>query len=255
MGIKRVLADFAEALMGTRIMLPGQVGLVYEEEHLKRFFDHFRIDCVFDVGANAGQYAEMLRTRTGYSGPIISFEPIPELAAILRAKAAATPNWFIEEVALDSSVRPASFNVMKGDQFSSLREPFHGDVDLFKDANSVARKIAITTSTLDRYYQKYKEKLDFRRPYLKLDTQGNDVAVVSGAGDIVREFAGMQSELAVRRLYDGAHDFKTALEFYHSKGFELSAFVPNDAGHFPTLLEIDCIMYRAALLQPSPAKS
>jgi hypothetical protein len=77
MGIKRVLADFAEALMGTRIMLPGQVGLVYEEEHLKRFFDHFRIDCVFDVGANAGQYAEMLRTRTGYSIAGRSFHSNP----------------------------------------------------------------------------------------------------------------------------------------------------------------------------------
>ena len=252
MGIKRVVADYAEALTGTRIMLPEQVGLIFEEEHLRRFFAHFRIDCVFDVGANIGQYAEMLRKRIEYTGPIVSFEPIPELAALLRAKAAGTCNWFIEEAALDSTVRSASFNVMNGDQFSSLRDPFHGEVDLFQHVNAIARKIEVTTSTLDQYYHKYKKKLAFCRPYLKLDTQGNDVAVVGGAGDIVREFAGLQSELAIHKLYDGAHDFESALQFYRSKGFELSAFVPNNAGHFPMLLEIDCIMYQKALLQPSP---
>jgi FkbM family methyltransferase len=251
-GIKRVVANYAEALTGTRIMLPEQVGLIFEEEHLRRFFAHFRIDCVFDVGANAGQYAEMLRQRINYTGPIISFEPIPELASLLRTKATTTSNWFIEEAALDSSVRRASFNVMNGDQFSSLREPYHGDVDLFQHVNTVARKIEVMTSTLDQHYHEYKKKLTFRRPYLKLDTQGNDVAVVSGAGDIVCEFAGLQSELAIHKLYDGVHDFESALHFYRSKGFELSAFVPNNASHFPMLLEIDCIMYHKALRQPSP---
>jgi FkbM family methyltransferase len=252
MGIKRVLADFTETLTGTRIMQAQQVGLVFEEEHLRRFFAHFAIDCVFDVGANAGQYAQMLRTRVGYEGPIVSFEPIPELAAQLRARAEASSNWFIEEVALDSQVRAASFNVMKSDQFSSLRDPSHSDIDIFKDANAVARKVDVTTSTLDVYFRHYKDKLDFRSAYLKLDTQGNDVAVVSGAGESIRAFAGLQSELAIRKLYDGAEDFQSALQFYRSKGFELSAFVPNNAGHFPTLVEIDCIMYRSGLQPPSP---
>jgi FkbM family methyltransferase len=247
MGLKRILANLAEELTGTRIMLPGQVGLVFEEEHLKRFFSCFRIDCVFDVGANEGQYADVLRDRVGYRGPIISFEPIPNIAARLRSRAATTSNWFIEEAALDSAIRPRSFNIMANNKFSSLLNPTSADSVLFKESNSITRTIDITTSTLAAYYQEYKRMLGFSRPYLKMDTQGNDVGVAKGAGDFIREFAGLQSELAIRKLYDGSDNFQDALAYYRSNGFELSAFVPNNAGHFPLLVEIDCIMYRPDL--------
>ena len=247
MGLKRGLADFAESLTGTRIITPDNAGLVFGEEHLKRFFSHFGIDCVFDVGANEGQYAEMLRGRVGYRGPIISFEPIPELAAGLRAKANKVEQWFIEEVALDSDVRERFFNVMASNQFSSLLSPSHRDFAALAEANSVERKIQLTTSTLSIHFQKYRAALGFKNPYLKMDTQGNDLAVAHGAGDFIRGFAGLQSELSVRKLYDGSADFLTALEYYTAKGFELSAFIPNNAAHFPTLIEVDCILYQPAL--------
>ena len=35
-----------------------------------------------------------------------------------------------------------------------------------------------------------------------------------------------------------------ALSFFSNHGFELSAFVPNNYGHFPSLIETDCIMFR-----------
>src|SRR5688572_11921017 len=31
---------------------------LFEVMQLKKFFEHFRVDCVFDVGANEGQYVE-----------------------------------------------------------------------------------------------------------------------------------------------------------------------------------------------------
>jgi hypothetical protein len=34
------------------------------------------------------------------------------------------------------------------------------------------------------------------------------------------------------------------IQKYTALGFVLSALVPNNGGHFPDLLEIDCIMYR-----------
>ena len=61
-----------EQLLNVRIVRKGKVALIFEEVHLQRFFEHYKIDCVFDVGANEGQYATMLRERVGYHGHIIS---------------------------------------------------------------------------------------------------------------------------------------------------------------------------------------
>jgi hypothetical protein len=43
-----------------------------------------------------------------------------------------------------------------------------------------------------------------------MDTQGNDFAVVEGAGDALSAFVGLQSELALHKLYDDAVDFAPA---------------------------------------------
>jgi FkbM family methyltransferase len=57
---------------------------------------------VFDVGANAGQYALLLR-HLGYKKAIISFEPIPDTARKLRKLAAKDKQWFVEEIALEDA--------------------------------------------------------------------------------------------------------------------------------------------------------
>ena len=59
------------------------------------------MDCVFDIGANNGQYAQMLRKYAGYQGRIISFEPIPSAADKIRKLAAGDPLWTVEQIALD----------------------------------------------------------------------------------------------------------------------------------------------------------
>lgn len=247
MGLKRSIADVAEALTGTRISEPENAGLVFGEEHLKRFFSHFKVDCVFDVGANEGQYAEMLRRRVGFRGPVISFEPIPEVASRLRVKASRTEQWFVEEIALDSAEGMRAFNVMTSNQFSSLLSPLRSDLASLAEANAIERQITLMTSTLLIQFNKYKAKLGFKRPFLKMDTQGNDLAIAQGAGELLKAFVGLQSELSVCKLYDGAADFLTALHYYQSKGFELSAFIPNNAAHFPALIEVDCVLYQSRL--------
>ena len=66
--------------------------------------------------------------------------------------------------------------------------------------------------------------------------------------EVAFHFVGLQSELAIKRIYERSLDFREALTFYQSLGFELSALIPNNAGHFPVLIEIDCIMGRKDIL-------
>ena len=43
---------------------------------LTELFSRYSINCVFDVGANTGQYVHFLRQFIGYRGRVISFEPV-----------------------------------------------------------------------------------------------------------------------------------------------------------------------------------
>jgi FkbM family methyltransferase len=220
---------------------------LWEQRHLKRFLAEYDVDCVFDVGANKGQYALMLRREVGYEGLIISFEPIPEARDVLSAFAEDDPQWVVEDVALSERNGRQSFNVMASNKFSSFHRPRHEEVEAFRDSNAVERVITVPTETLGSAYERLKARCQFERPFLKMDTQGHDVAIASHAADCLQQFVGMQSELSVKRLYEDCPDFREALAVYEDLGFELSALVPNNAGMFPLLVEVDCIMIRSDL--------
>jgi FkbM family methyltransferase len=245
--MKRRIARMIENSFNVRISRPGLSDQYWEEDILKRFFHHFRVDCVFDVGANEGQYAEKLRKKVGFSGPIISFEPIPAAAARLRILADQDVDRYVEEVALDEVERSASFNVMFSSQFSSLKKPSTDDIAIFEQDNKVLSEIVMKTRTVEEYYNKYAPILGFKRPFLKMDTQGHDVSVAKGAGSVLGSFVGLQSELSFKKIYDESLRYDEALAFYDQAGFELSAFVPNNAGVFPMIVEMDCIMYNRSM--------
>jgi FkbM family methyltransferase len=247
MSLKRAARLLVERTFDLHILHRGKIAPAFEVEHLRNFIDHFKVDCVFDVGANAGQYAHMLRTEVGYRGNIVSFEPIPELASKLRALAASETSWFVEELALDEREGDATFNVLVADQFSSLHAISGSAKNFFKELTQTNRRIQVRTSTVAAQLRNYRNKIRFSRPFLKMDTQGHDIAVVRGAANELDTFVGLQSELAIKRLYDDTLTFDEAIAFYRARGFELSALVPNNLGHFPRLLEIDCIMYRKDL--------
>ncbi|ARP94991.1 FkbM family methyltransferase [Bordetella genomosp. 13] len=219
----------------------------WEQLQLKKLLDYLDVDCVFDIGANQGQYAEMLRKHAGFKGYIFSFEPNPHDAAILRKRAQHDDKWIISELAISNQDGTAQFNVMQSSQFSSLSTPNHEDVQLFTQMNAVSKTITVQTERLATTLRRLRTEHDFARPFLKMDTQGYDVNIVKGSPEAVREFVGLQSELAIAKLYADSVDFREAITEYERHGFTLSALVPNNAGHFPILVETDCIMVRSDL--------
>ena len=101
-----------QRLVSYRLISLRKFSGVWEQQHLKRMLHDYGVDCVFDVGANYGQYAQMLRRKANFKGLIISFEPIPDAAAILRKLSANDPLWIIEECALSKSNGTQTFNIM-----------------------------------------------------------------------------------------------------------------------------------------------
>ena len=243
---RRQMMKIFTRLTGLNITHKGRGWELFGLETLSRFLSEFHVDCVFDVGANSGQYATRLR-KAGFRGLIISFEPNPTVFANLQIAAKADAQWITKQIALDSEPRILMFNVMKLDSFSSLHEPDHSETGTFVNKNVVERQVPVSTETLDALFPGLQEKFHFSRPFLKMDTQGHDLDVVAGARKCLSNFIGLQSELSLTKLYKGAPAFSEALALYQSRGFKLTGLIPSNAAHFPDLHEIDCIMYNSQL--------
>jgi hypothetical protein len=84
------------------------------------------------------------------------------------------------------------------------------------------------------------------RPYLKLDTQGFDLEAFAGLGERSADFVGMQSELALKQIYDSTPRLVDGLQVYEEAGFEVSGMFPvSRETQTARAIEFDCIMVRA----------
>src|SRR5258708_39667946 len=160
MGVTGVAHKFKESyrkLRSMRLLDIRKLYEVWEPMHLRRLLKQYQVDCVFDVGANYGQYAEMLRRKAKFERLIISFEPMPAAATALREKAKGQRNWIIEEMALAGADDYRSLNIMKSSRLSSLSEPRHDEVDIFRDSNRVEEVGSVRTENQATAYRQLKQ--------------------------------------------------------------------------------------------------
>src|SRR5262249_21217973 len=90
--------------------------------HLASVIAALQINCVIDVGAHAGEYGRMLR-EIGYTGRIVSFEPVPEHYARLSEALGHDPQWRGRQIALGAADGHADMHVFKASTFASLLSP------------------------------------------------------------------------------------------------------------------------------------
>ena len=245
----RFRREVRDRWLALRLALAGRQHQYGEILALRRLVSHFAIDCVIDVGANAGQYATMLRRDVGFRGTILSFEPNPDVCTQLEQVAARDSRWHVYNIALSDRDGEAEFNIMAADQFSSLNSPDQGLEPIFATRNVIARTVHVPCARLDRLLPELEPARGVRSVLLKMDTQGHDAQVCSGASDVLRRFVGVQTELSVRPLYAGATDYRTMIALLERAGFVPNAMFANNKGHFPLLVELDGLFVRADLTQ------
>jgi FkbM family methyltransferase len=222
-----------------------------QTRYLARLFSLLSVDCVFDVGANKGQYGRFLRDEVGYKGTIVSFEPVPASLELLRGTARGDSKWHIEPYALGAAAGKARFNIMAKTVFSSFLTPDHSRLSRFQSSNRVLQQIDVDVATLDAVFPEIVARTSCRVPYLKMDTQGFDLDVAAGGRAVIREFRALQSEASVTPIYEGMPDFTKTIDAFRTMGFDISAmFHLNPSGHFPRMIEFDCHMINCAYLPP-----
>jgi len=247
--LARYRRELRDRWLAVRLGLAGRQHQYGEIIALRRFVAHFGVDCVIDVGANAGQYATMLRRDVGFRGTILSFEPNPDVCAALERKAGSDSRWHVYNIALSDRDGEAEFNIMAADQFSSLNAPGEGLEPIFAQRNRVARSGRVPCARLDTLLPDLEPASDARAILPKMATQGHDAQVCSGASRVLPEMVGVQSELAVRAIYEGATDYRTMIKLLERSGFVPNAIFANNKGHFPLLVEMDGLFVRADLTQ------
>ena len=130
---------------------------------LRKLLLQLRIDCVLDVGANRGQFATELR-RIGYTGRIISFEPVASEFDILQRRFARDKNWYGHNMALGSSEETKTINVPRLSVMSSILQPIQKSADYRTETIQIRR--------LDRLFPSLCGDMIAPRVFLKMDTPG-----------------------------------------------------------------------------------
>lgn len=213
-------------------------------EHLRRVFTRHQVDCVFDVGANDGAYAEWLRSEVGFKGQVVSFEPIADQVRILEQKSATDPLWTIFSCALGRVVGTQEFHVMESDVFSSFLKPDPSQPGKYADSNRVSRSIPVEVSTVAEVWQKIRTQHGLSHLYLKMDTQGFDLEVFAGAHDVLDSIVALQSELAFRGIYQDGADYSQAMSVFAAAGFRPSMLHPISFDENLAMIEADGVFVR-----------
>ena len=206
-------------------------------ERLRQIFADRAIERVIDVGGNEGQYGTFLRDRVGFTGEIISFEPIPAVAEKLRRKADADGNWSVRQFALGANSGRRTINVIVQSGYSS----FHNVREEFAKVAPTAQRVDVEIQTLDGFF----DKTDLSRTYLKLDTQGFDLEVLKGAQISIRQIPALQTEVSFQPIYHGMPTYQDALREFGQHGFLVADFFLAIADNSRAAIEFDCVMVRA----------
>jgi FkbM family methyltransferase len=213
---------------------------------LRRIFDTQKIDTVFDVGANRGQFRDYLRGEVGFRGRILSFEPISKLHQALTTRAERDPLWQVYPCALGDADGTLSINVMAADDFSSFLTPSVAGTERFRESNAVAAAETVQVRTLDAVFAEAKATYGIGRCHLKLDTQGYDIKALRGGEKVLPQVVSLQTEASVIPLYEGSPSYQDTIAYLKAHGFELAGLSPITYDERHRLIEFDCLAVNTA---------
>jgi FkbM family methyltransferase len=186
-----------------------------------------KVNVVLDVGAHRGHFAMLLR-ELGYTGRIVSYEPVASSLERLRANAADDPDWMVEGFALGDADEQTEINVAAGPgKLSSLLQGTEYGQERFPNLRAEATHTeSIRIRRLDAVYDQAVAGIAEPRVFMKLDTQGYDLRAWSGAGDVVDELVGLQSEVSCIPLYEGMPHLTEQIETYERSGYAIAGLTP-----------------------------
>ncbi len=218
--IKNTLRAFAEA-NGLAIRKTS----LYSSQKLRhrKLFSLLGIDLLIDVGANAGQFAMLCREH-GYEGQILSFEPSSAAHRELLKTASADPLWTVaDRMALGAAAGEVEINIA-ANSFSSSILPI---LDTHLCAAPQSQYLQREHVPMHRLDDVLPEDADSSTIFLKLDVQGFEPQVLTGAAHTLSRASAVQLEMSLVPLYEGELLLSQMCTTMSAKGFDLWDLEPS----------------------------
>ena len=185
-------------------------------------FDKVGVNVVYDVGANIGQYADVLRGN-GYRGRIVSFEPLRQAYRALQIRAKDDRDWIAVHAAIGAAVGKSTINI-SGNSYSSSLLPATPRLTQSSPASAFVQTESIEVLRFDDVFREYNRVGD--HPYLKIDTQGYTAKVLSGAANSLEHIVGVEVEMSLVPLYEGEPLIGEIITVLYAQGFNLVLIKP-----------------------------
>jgi len=207
-----------------------------------RLVSTYRINTIFDVGANVGQYARKMRA-SGYKGRILSFEPLSSAYKQLKELTATDRDWEAVNIAFGDTDCESEINIANNSFSSSILDMLPSHLSAAPDSVYVGKE-KIVVRKIDSVMNEYFEKDS--RVLLKIDTQGYEKNVIDGAADSLNDIIGIQLEMSLTPLYAGELPWIEMIGYLAEKGYELMSLEPGFADRETgRLLQMDGVFFRS----------
>jgi FkbM family methyltransferase len=201
-----------------------------------------RVDLVFDVGANVGQFGYALR-EAGYTGHIVSFEPLLDAHAELVRAASSDPRWeAAPRVAVGGHEGEIQMHIA-GNSVSSSALPMLDQHASAAPQSAYVGTERVRLARLDALASDYLAQATV--PFLKIDTQGFEDRVLDGAIGLMDRLAGLQLEMSMVPLYEGQQLFDAMHARLLGLGYSVWALWPGFRDpHSGRMLQMDAVYVR-----------
>jgi FkbM family methyltransferase len=209
--------------------------------HIINLINHYKIDLVLDIGANHGQFGNMLRGE-GYKGEIHSFEPVSYSFDHLQKASLNDEKWFAHKLAMGAADGKDTINVTEASDMSSFLDPNDFGGREFEKISVVHREM-VEIETIDGFLPGEITDFNKRRIFLKMDTQGYDLRVLEGSLNIMGYIDCILSEISLIPIYSGMPHYLDALGKYEEYGFVVTGLYPvSREKKSLSVIEMDCVL-------------
>ena len=207
----------------------------------KKLIEHHKINKIFDVGANCGQYA--LQTfKLGFEGEIISFEPVKTTFIDLEKKAEKHKKWKSFNFGLGKIEEELEINISENTYSSSFLDIMPSHIQSAPKSKTIGKEI-VSIKTLDAIFDKLVDENDI--VLLKIDVQGFEKNVLEGASVSLKKIHGIQIEMSIEELYRKEMLYLEMINYITSLGYNLhsleNGFYDEKSGK---LLQVDGVFFR-----------